>query len=89
MVVENGHLVIKPMRYQCRPAGKPAFYDTKYPGTYNARRDNLEGFWKGLFGHTHGLMLVSAFYENVPRHLSNDVKSSEKCTKVVHSSGEC
>jgi hypothetical protein len=36
MVVDNGHLVVKPMRYQCRPAGKPAFYDTKYPGTYNA-----------------------------------------------------
>ncbi len=68
MVVENGQLVVKPMRYQCRPAGKPAFYDTKYPGTYNARRDNLEGFWKGLFGYTHGVMLVSAFYENVPRH---------------------
>ena len=42
MVMENGRRVIKPMRYQSRPAGKPAFYDTKYPGTYNARRDNLE-----------------------------------------------
>jgi hypothetical protein len=49
MVMENGRRVIKPMRYQCRPAGKPAFYDAKYPGTYNARRDNLAGFWKGLF----------------------------------------
>ena len=68
MIVENGQRVIKPMRYQCRPAGKPAFYDTKYPGTYNARRDNLEGFWKGQFGHRHGLMVVSAFYENVSRH---------------------
>ena len=47
MVMENGRRVIKPMRYQCRPASKPAFYDAKYPGTYNARRDNLEGFWKG------------------------------------------
>ncbi len=53
------------MRYQCRPEGKPAFYDTKYPGTYNARRDNLEGFWKAQFGHTHGLMIVETFYENV------------------------
>jgi putative SOS response-associated peptidase YedK len=50
MVWEDGQRVIKPMRYQCRPAGKPAFYDTKYPGTYNARRDNLEGFWKAQFG---------------------------------------
>lgn len=43
MVVENGELVVMPMRYRCRPHGKPAFYDTKFEGTYNARRDNLEG----------------------------------------------
>ena len=36
MIMENGRRVIKPMRYQCRPAGKPAFYDVKYPGTFNA-----------------------------------------------------
>ena len=67
MILEEGKRVVKPMRYQCRPAGKPAFYDRKYPGTYNARRDNLEGFWKPLFGHSHGLMLASSFYENVSR----------------------
>jgi putative SOS response-associated peptidase YedK len=68
LVWEDGHRVVRPMRYQCRPAGKPAFYDQKYPGTYNARRDNLRGFWKAQFGHTHGLMLVQAFYEHVARH---------------------
>ncbi|SIT43891.1 conserved hypothetical protein [Paraburkholderia piptadeniae] len=67
LIVENGQRVIKPMRYQCRIAGKPANYDFKYPGTYNARRDSLEGFWKSLFGNSHGLMLVDAFYENVAR----------------------
>ncbi len=67
MVMENGRRVVKPMRYHCRPAGKPAFYDTQFPGTYNARRDNLRGFWKGQYGHTHGLILVDAFYENVTR----------------------
>jgi hypothetical protein len=36
MVMKHGQRVIKPMRYQCRLAEKPAFYDTKYPGTYNA-----------------------------------------------------
>ncbi|MGV8959192.1 MAG: SOS response-associated peptidase family protein [Stenotrophomonas sp.] len=65
LVSEGGQRVIRPMRYQCRPAGKPAAYDRKYPGTYNARRDNLEGFWKGQFGRTHGLMVVNTFYENV------------------------
>lgn len=68
MVWEDGRRVVRPMRYQCRPAGKPATHDQKFPGTYNARRDNLEGFWKGQFGHTHGVMLVNAFYENVARH---------------------
>ena len=68
MVMENGRRVVKPMRYQCRPAGKPAFYDTKFPGTYNARRDNLEGFWKGLFGYSHGIAVVNAFFENVNEH---------------------
>lgn len=67
MVWEGGRRVLKPMRYQFRPAGKPAFYDTKYPGTYNARRDNLEGFWKGQWGHTHGVMVVERFFENVER----------------------
>lgn len=65
MVMENCKRVVRLMRYQCRPAGKPSVYDRKYPGTYNARRDNLEGFWAGQFGHTHGLMVVDRFYENV------------------------
>ena len=68
MVMEQGRLVVKPMRYLCRPAGKPAFYDTKFSGCFNARRNNLGGFWKDLFAHTHGIVAISAFYENVNRH---------------------
>jgi putative SOS response-associated peptidase YedK len=67
LIVENGQHVIRPMRYQCRLAGKPANYDVKFSGTYNARRDNLEGFWKPLFGYTHCVMLVDMFYENVSK----------------------
>ena len=67
MVVANGRRVLRPMRYQCRPAGMPADIDKKFPGTYNARRDNLEGFWRGQFGHTHGLVVMNAFYEYVTR----------------------
>ncbi|CAB3784136.1 hypothetical protein LMG28614_01883 [Paraburkholderia ultramafica] len=67
MVMENGKRVVRPMRYQCRIAGKPASYDVKYPGTYNARRDNLQGFWQPLFGYSHGILVVSTFYENVSR----------------------
>ncbi|GAB6852922.1 SOS response-associated peptidase family protein [Paraburkholderia kururiensis] len=67
LIVENGQRVVKPMRYQCRIAGKPASYDVKYPGTYNARRDNLGGFWKPLFGYSHAILVISSFYENVSR----------------------
>lgn len=31
----------------------------------NARRDSLEKFWAPAFGHTHGLLVVDTFYENV------------------------
>ena len=68
IIMEDGKRTIVPMRYQCRPAGKPAYYDVKFPGTYNARRDNLEGFWKPQFGSSHAIMLVTAFYENVSVH---------------------
>ena len=68
MVMENGKRVVRPMRYQCRPAGKPAFNDVKFPGTYNARRDSLGSYWKDLFGYSHGIMIASAFFENVSLH---------------------
>lgn len=69
LIVENGERVIKPMRYGCRIAGMPASSDftrdRQMSGTYNARRDNLERFWRRQFGHSHGLMVVNTFYENV------------------------
>src|SRR5262245_24525201 len=72
MVIENGRRIIKPMRYQCRPPGKPPHWDAKYPGTYNARRDNLEGeFWRSLFGRSHGIMVIQGFYEHVNRDGEN------------------
>lgn len=65
LVMEGGKRVVKPMRYQCRPQGKPVKNDVLFPGTYNARRDSLEKYWKGLFGNSHGLMVATTFYENV------------------------
>jgi len=69
IVKQDGENVLTPMRYFCRPAGKPAFYDRKFPGLYNARRDNLEKFWSEQFGSHHALMVVESFYENVPLHV--------------------
>jgi putative SOS response-associated peptidase YedK len=68
IVKQDGQNLLTPMRYFCRPAGKPAFYDRKFPGLYNARRDNLEKFWGEQFGSHHAIMVVESFYENVKRH---------------------
>jgi putative SOS response-associated peptidase YedK len=65
LVEEGGKRLIRPMRYHLRTQGKPSSYDRRYPGLYNARRDNLEGYWKKLFGHQHAICPVESFYENV------------------------
>lgn len=69
----DGRNVITLARYHLRQKGKPAFTDQKFPGLYNARRDNLERFWRSEFGHTHALMVVDSFYENVERDQKNVV----------------
>lgn len=87
VVGEGDRLLVRPMRYQCRLAGKPANYDERYPGTYNARRDNLNGFWADLYGTHHGVMVVSSFYENVPLHMfeRRELKPGEKPeNRVLH-----
>lgn len=85
LIEHDGRRIVVPMRYQCRLAGKPAFYDTKFPGTYNARRDNLEGFWKDQFGSHHAIMVATAFYENVSRHCmeGRELREGEKEENVI------
>lgn len=81
----EGRRQIVPMRYTCRLSGKPADYDFKFPGTYNARRDNLEGFWKDVYRRKHALMVVDAFFENVPLHLyeKRELAPNEKPANLV------
>lgn len=68
MILQEGKRTLVPMRYQCRLPGWNEAMERKYPGTYNARRDNLEKTWSKLFGYRHGIMVVNAFFENVSRH---------------------
>ena len=68
MIEQGGQRLVVPMRYQCRLPDWNEATERKYPGTYNARRDTLEKSWGKLFGHRHGIMIVTRFYENVPRH---------------------
>lgn len=80
-----GQLVVRPMRYQCRPAGMPAAFDRRYPGLYNARRDNLTGFWKSVYAHTHAIVVAEAFLEHVDRHKleGRELEPGEEVQDVV------
>jgi putative SOS response-associated peptidase YedK len=82
---EGDRLLIRPMRYLCRLPGKPSSYDQKFDGTYNARRDNLNGFWSSLYGRNHGIVVIDSFFENVPRHLyeKRALAAGERATSVV------
>lgn len=64
-------------RYHCRQADKPVTIDHKFPGLYNARRDNIDRFWRNEFGANHALMVVSSFFENVEQDGKNVVLKFE------------
>jgi putative SOS response-associated peptidase YedK len=85
VIQHNGQNLLTPMRYFCRPAGKPAFYDKKFPGLYNARRDSLGKFWAGQFGTQHAILVVDSFYENVRLHAMEhrDLAAGEQERNVV------
>jgi putative SOS response-associated peptidase YedK len=85
IVSEGGRRLIRPMRYLCRLPGKPSNYDDRFDGTYNARRDNLGGFWSSLYGKNHGVMVIDSFFENVPRHLyeKRELAPGEKESNLV------
>lgn len=85
IIRQDGGNVLTPMRYFCRPAGKPSFYDKKFPGLYNARRDNLEKFWADQFGRHHAIMVVDSFYENVKLHAleHRELEAGEQERNVV------
>jgi len=68
MVLEGERKVVKQMRYQCRLPGWSLADEKAKPGTYNARRDSLRTVWKKLYGHHHGVMVATHFYESVSRH---------------------
>lgn len=89
LINDDGELKLIPMRYHCRLAGMPASIDRLkgggVSGTYNARRDNLERFWRRQFGYTHGIVVVSSFYENVSRHANEgrELAPGEKEENIV------
>src|SRR5277367_3215320 len=85
LIYEQDHRVIKPMRYTCRLSAKPADVEKRFPGIYNARRDSLDNYWRGVYGRRHAAMVISGFYENVPEHLyqHRDLVPNEKENNLV------
>lgn len=85
LIARDGERIVAPMRYQCRMPGWSPAVERKYPGTYNARRDKLEESWGQLFGYRHGVLIVTKFYENVPRHKmeGRELAPGEKEENVV------
>lgn len=73
VIEEQGRRVLRLARYHCRQARQPASIDRQRPGLYNARRDNLEKYWRNEFGHHHALMLAWSLFENVERDGRNVV----------------
>lgn len=73
VIEEQGRRVLRLARYHCRQAHQPASIDRERDGLYNARRDNLERFWRREFGSTHALLLAWSFFENVQRDGRNRV----------------
>jgi putative SOS response-associated peptidase YedK len=69
LIGDEGHRVIRPMRYTCRLAGKPADVEKRFPGIYNARRDSLDDYWRAVYGRKHAVIVISGFYENVSEHM--------------------
>lgn len=81
LLKRDGKTTIELARYHLRQPRQPESVDRKYPGLYNARRDNLEKFWRNEFGQAHALMVVSSFYENVDRDGKNAVLHFEPKSK--------
>lgn len=102
MIWENGKRVVKLMRFQCRKAGAPSSSDwvidrqtkqKRMSGTYNARRDNLERYWRNEFGYRHGIVVADTFFEHVWRHnmegreLGPDEKREDVILEFVPNTG--
>jgi putative SOS response-associated peptidase YedK len=59
----GGRNVLRLARYHLRRPCDPPGEDVRKPGLYNARRDNLDRYWRGQFGATHAVVLMQSFFE--------------------------
>ncbi len=64
IISEQGHRIIKPMRYRIRPQGSREEVPSKF-NLFNARMDSLmtRKTWRPLLGKRHCLIPIRGFYE--------------------------
>ncbi len=70
LIMQDGERVLKPMRFRLRPPHVPPTFDKEFDGTYNSRRNKLKAFWRELYTNTRGVVVLTNFYEHVPRHMA-------------------
>lgn len=68
LTLQEGRLLVKPMRYKCRPSHVERRMATLLENPHHARKDGLEGRWRLEFGHTHGVLAVESLFESVSLH---------------------
>ena len=68
LVMHEGVLEVKPMRYQCRPSHVDRRVETLLVTPHHARRDSLAGTWRREFGRTHGLIAAESLFDAVSLH---------------------
>jgi len=85
MLMQDGERILKPMRFRLRPPNVPPSFDKEYDGTYNARRNKLKGFWREQYTSCRGVVVLTNFYEHVPRHMAEgrDLRPGELVEDAV------
>lgn len=67
MIVENGRRVVKPMRYQCRPAARPALLRSQVPRHLQRPSGQFEGLLEGsIRGEPRGHGRQRVLLERLP-----------------------
>jgi putative SOS response-associated peptidase YedK len=65
LLIRDGRLEVRPMRYKCRPANADASSDRRLTSSHHISRATLPGTWRDHFGSTHAVIALNALYDVV------------------------
>lgn len=69
MTFHEGRSIVRPMRFQCRPARWTSKDDRRLAGSHVVARNSLQGIWREHYGQTHGVVALEAFKELLAPHV--------------------